>query len=280
MDLWVQNCCKYFLPLTENPFFWKSGSAARNWNFCAYCWSCGVFSSICHAGHPWHHSSPVIDTGGCFFGVGSGGQTPRDVMRCEVLPSAPLIRRQRDEFYSSWSCLTTADNLNKRLISSCSSDRPFHLVGFSLAIVCKFFHTIFSIPPPHSPITSLVIFRKGKTLFSDSLKICHLLWRIFTSIIQVFVFCPLCQHDYYHWPLVCGNPYQMPLSVRCIVFFIVCILLRRWKFWNEMKWNEMKWNEMKFSFKNPHQVSKMNFLFRDFRIGTGQRYSHQTLERM
>lgn len=151
-------------------------------------------------------------------------------MRCEVLPSAPLIRRQRDEFYSSWSCLTTADNLNKRLISSCSSDRPFHLVGFSLAIVCKFFHTIFSISPPSSPITSLVIFRKDKTLFSDSLKICHLLWRIFVTFV---LFCSFCQHEYYHRPLVCGNLYQIPLTVRCTPFFGVCFILRRWKFWNE-----------------------------------------------
>lgn len=232
-NLWIfgfQNCCKYFLSLTENLSFWKSVSGARNWHFCAYCWSCGVFSSICHSGHPWHHSSPVIDMGGCFFGVGSGGQTPRDVMRCEVLPSAPLIRRQRDEFYSSWSCLTTADNLNKRLISSCSSDRPFHLVGFSLAIVCKFFHTIFSIPPPPTPITSLVIFRKDKTIFYESLKICHLLWRIFITYVFVFLF------DVSTRVLSSTarmrNLYQMPLSVKC-VFFQCFILFRMWKFWNE-----------------------------------------------
>jgi hypothetical protein len=70
-------------------------------------------------------------------------------MRCEVFPSAPLIPRQRDEFYSGWSCLTTADNLNKRPISWCSSALPFHLVGF---VACSSLHvlshTFLDLPPP------------------------------------------------------------------------------------------------------------------------------------
>jgi hypothetical protein len=53
---------------------------------------------------PGTYSGSVIDTGSWFVfweGVESGGQAPRELMRCEVLVSSALLSRHHDEFYSN-----------------------------------------------------------------------------------------------------------------------------------------------------------------------------------
>jgi hypothetical protein len=161
----------------------------------------GRCGSVCQAGHPWHTQWSCnrywwLD----FWGVESGGQVPRVVVRCEFLVSAPLLSRHHDELYTNWSCLTATENLNKSLIyySSVHLSRFVGFVTYSTSSLS--FTPLFSFPAilpstnlfHKAPLKCNLTFSTIFWLFSlrGGDLLLQLLCRVFIRLVNIIHFVP------------------------------------------------------------------------------------------